>query len=235
LYIPILRRLKKYTGYLRQPTFEIFRQTLSENGLGDQARISDGFRKLQVLCYKAEIEADLELRVLPASRFFSFTIFPDREPLGCILNPFFESKGYVTPEEFRMFCNETVALARMEKQVFLSNEIFNAGIEIFHFGAKPLSDNMVICKLIKENNDTLIVKVFKGTPINTGNCINIGTFSFDFGLAGITKAQKIRLEVSLIKLLFLTAGISGFILRNWKLKPGMYLLLKLLIRMRQRF
>ena len=27
-----------------------------------------------------------------------------------ILNPFFESKGYITPEEFRMFCNQQYRL-----------------------------------------------------------------------------------------------------------------------------
>ena len=46
-------------------------------------------------------------------------IFPDREQrLSEYLNPFFESKGYVTPEEFRMFCNETVPLARMKKLIY---------------------------------------------------------------------------------------------------------------------
>ncbi len=68
-----------------------------------------------------------------------------------ILNPFFESKGYITPEEFRMFCNETVPLARMKKMIYRNNEVFKADIEIAHFGAKPLNKRSVICLVINSD------------------------------------------------------------------------------------
>jgi hypothetical protein len=202
---PDFKEIDKYTGVLKATNFEIFRETLFENGMGDQAEdflMASG--KLQVLCYKAEIEAALRTPGFAGFQILQLHDFPGQgTALVGILNPFFESKGYVTPEEFRMFCNETVPLARMEKQVFLSNETFKADIEISHFGANPLKDNMVICKLIRENKDTLIIKVFKNIPIGTGNCIDIGSFSFDLSLAKITKAQKIRLEVSIDKTPFI--------------------------------
>ena len=198
---PDFKEIEKYTGILKATNFEIFRETLSANGMGEQAEeflMASG--KLQVLCYKVEIEAALRTPGFAGFQILQLHDFPGQgTALVGILNPFFESKGYVTPEEFRMFCNETVPLARMEKQVFLSNETFKADIELAHFGEKPLYDNMVICKLIMENKDTLTIKVFKGIPVNTGNCINIGSFSFDLALAKITKAQKIRLEVTIDK------------------------------------
>jgi len=198
---PDFKEIEKYTGVLKATNFEIFRETLTENGMGGQAEeflMASG--KLQVLCYKAEIEAALRTPGFAGFQILQLHDFPGQgTALVGILNPFFESKGYVTPEEFRMFCNETVPLARMEKHVFSSNETFKADIEISHFGARPLNDNMVICKLIMENNDTLTIKEFKSIPVNIGNCISIGPVSFDLVLARITKAQKIRLEVSVDK------------------------------------
>jgi hypothetical protein len=198
---PDFKEIEKYTGILKATNFEIFRETLNANGMGGQAEeflMASG--KLQVLCYKAEIETALRTPGFAGFQLLQLHDFPGQgTALVGILNPFFESKGYVAPEEFRMFCNETVPLARMEKHVFSSNEIFKADIEISHFGKRPLNDNMVICKLISENKDTITIKVFKNIPVGIGNCISIGSFSFDLALAKITKAQKIRLEVSIDK------------------------------------
>ena len=57
---PDFKEIEKYTGVLKPTNFEIFRETLVENNIGDQAEdflMASG--KLQVLCYKAEIEAAL--------------------------------------------------------------------------------------------------------------------------------------------------------------------------------
>jgi hypothetical protein len=57
---PNLDEIAKYKGVLRATNFEIFKETLEENGLGDQAKdflYASG--RLQTLCYKADIEAAL--------------------------------------------------------------------------------------------------------------------------------------------------------------------------------
>ena len=51
-----------------------------------------------------------------------------------------EEKGYITPAEFRRFCDQTVPLARMEKRSFLNDEPFVAEIEVAHFGPAPLKN-----------------------------------------------------------------------------------------------
>jgi hypothetical protein len=111
-----------------------------------------------------------------------------------ILNPFFESKGYITPEEFRMFCNETVPLARIRKLVYRNNESFKADIEIAHFGAKPLVNPLILCQVKNSKGVVLDTMVLKTEKIGIGNSISLGSFSFD--LAGISEAQKLTLEVS---------------------------------------
>ena len=196
---PDFKEIAKYTGVLKATNFEIFRETLTENGMGGQAEdflMASG--KLQVLCYKADIEAALRTPGFGGFEILQLHDFPGQgTALVGILSPFFESKGYVTPEEFRMFCNTTVPLARIKKMTYKNNETFMADIEMAHFGAEPLINQLVICRLIKDKGDTITISVFKNSPINKGNCIKIGSFSFDLAFARITNAQKLRFEVAI--------------------------------------
>jgi hypothetical protein len=194
---PDFKEIAKYTGVLKATNFEIFRETLNENEMGDQAEdflMASG--KLQALCYKAEIEAALRTPGFAGFHLLQLHDFPGQgTALVGILNPFFESKGYITPKEFRMFCNETVPLARMQKRVFTNNESFSADIEIAHFGANPIKNGSVLCEVINSSGDTLYSRTFKKEEIAIGNCIPAGSLSFN--LSGITKAQKLVLVASI--------------------------------------
>jgi hypothetical protein len=193
---PDFKEIEKYTGILKPTNFEIFRETLNDNGMGDQAEdflMASG--KLQVLCYKAEIEAALRTPGFAGFQLLQLHDFPGQgTALVGILSPFFESKGYVTPEEFRMFCNETVLLARMEKQVFSANEKFKTDIEIAHFGKEPLKNATVNIKVSRNDSYLGITDSILIENIDIGNCISVGSFSMD--LSDIKVPQKLTLEVS---------------------------------------
>jgi hypothetical protein len=193
---PDFKEIAKYTGVLKPTNFEIFRESLTENNIGEHAEdflIASG--KLQVLCYKADIEAALRTPGFAGFHLLQLHDFPGQgTALVGILNPFFESKGYVTPEEFRMFCNETVPLARIQKMVYTNNESFKADIEVTHFGAKPLIKPVILCQIINGKGEVIDKKDFTKEEIKIGNCIPIGSLSVD--LTNISKAQKLTLEVS---------------------------------------
>lgn len=194
---PDFSEIAKYTGVLKATNFEIFRETLDENQMGDQAKdflMASG--KLQVLCYKADIEAALRTQGFAGFHLLQLHDFPGQgSALVGILNPFFESKGYVTPEDFKMFCNQTVPLARMEKEIFKSDETFKADIEIAHFGLQPLKDAIIISKI----SDSKAVPVHIDSTvldfIKIGNGIPAGSVSFD--LSKTEAPQKLTLEVSI--------------------------------------
>lgn len=199
---PDFSEIAKYTGVLKATNFEIFRETLNDNNMGSQA---DDFLKasgkLQALCYKADIEAALRTPGFAGFHLLQLHDFPGQgSALVGILNPFFESKGYITAEEFRRFCSETVPLARMQKQVFSSNETFSATVELAHFGAEPLRDKEVICVITNQAGDTLTSESFKKDRIEIGNCIPVGVLSY--GLSSITGPQKLSLVVSLKNTVF---------------------------------
>ena len=50
------------------------------------------------------------------------------------LDPFWDSKGLVTPQTHRQYCGATVPLLRMKKRTFTSDETFEASVEVAHFG-----------------------------------------------------------------------------------------------------
>jgi hypothetical protein len=195
---PDYKEIEKYTGVLKPTNFEIFRESLNENKMGDQAEdflMASG--KLQALCYKAEIEAALRTPGFAGFELLQLHDFPGQgTALVGILNPFFESKGYITPDEFRMFCNRTVPLARIQKLVYNNNESFKAAIEIAHFGEKPLVKAEIICQVTNQKGEILRKEIFTKEVIEIGNCLEAGLFQMD--LSGQKKAMKLTLEVSLM-------------------------------------
>lgn len=193
---PDFSEIEKYTGVLKPTNLEIFRETLAENNMSDQAEdflLASG--KLQVLCYKADIEAALRTPGFAGFQLLQLHDFPGQgSALVGVLNPFFESKGYVSPGEFRMFCNETVPLARMQKMIYSNNESFKAGIEIAHFGSGPLIKAVIVSRIINTGEQTIFKDSTTVEEIKIGNCMPVYSVSMD--LSGIKTAQKLTLEVS---------------------------------------
>jgi hypothetical protein len=139
---PNFKEIEKYDGVLKARNFELFRETLEESGM---AHLADSFLlasgKLQALCYKADIEAALRTPHMAGFQLLDLHDFPGQgTALVGVLDPFWEEKGYITPEEYSRFSNETVPLARMEKRIFSSSEIFEARIEVAHFGSDIIRD-----------------------------------------------------------------------------------------------
>ncbi len=194
---PDFSEIGKYTGVLKARNFEIFRETLRENNMGDQAEdflMASG--KLQALCYKADIEAALRTPGFAGFHLLQLHDFPGQgSALVGVLNPFFESKGYVSPEEFRMFCNSVVPLARLEKHVYRSDESLDAELEIANFGGEEMKNIILACRLISSSNDTLATKLIEMPSIEIGNCIPAGSFTYSF--EKLNGPQKLRLDASI--------------------------------------
>ncbi|MCD6287708.1 MAG: glycoside hydrolase, partial [Candidatus Hydrogenedentes bacterium] len=137
---PDFDEIRKYTGILKPKNFEIFRDLLDRQHMGDQAHeflMASG--KLQTLCYKEEIESALRTRGFGGFHLLSLQDFPGQgTALVGILDPFWDSKPYVGPEEFSRFCGSTVPLARMSKRVFTRNETLKAQIDVAHYGPEDI-------------------------------------------------------------------------------------------------
>jgi hypothetical protein len=193
---PNFKEMSKYTGVLQPKNFEIFKESLEENQMGhlaDSLLLASG--KLQVLCYKADIEAALRTKNMAGFQLLDLHDFPGQgTALVGVLDAFWDEKGYVSPEEFRQFNDVTVPLARMEKRIFLNNESFEAAIEVAHYGAEPLKDIKPSWTL-KDSEGTVFSEgslEIKTIPI--GNGTPLGEVKVDLGT--MENPKKLILEVA---------------------------------------
>jgi hypothetical protein len=194
---PNFDEMTKYTGYLKPRNFEIFRDRLEEHGLAAQAHdflMASG--KLQTLCYKEDIESALRTPGMGGFQLLDLHDFPGQgTALVGILDPFWDSKGYVTPQEYSRFCNSTVILARLPKRVFSSDETLEAALEVAHFGSRPLKGAVAEWKVVDEEGTALTAGQFLPKDIPVDNGIDLGNLRVP--LANLGAPGRFKLVVGL--------------------------------------
>lgn len=192
---PNFKEIDKYTGVLKAKNMEIFRETLKDHHMAD---LSDAFLyasgRLQTLCYKADIEAALRTPGFAGFQLLDLHDFPGQgSALVGVLDAFWDEKGYVTPEEYSMFCNKTVPLVRFPKMVWLNNETLNAPVELAHFDEKPLQGANITWQISNQAGEKLAQGSFvKDLPLT--NCIPAGTI--EYPLSDITAPTQLTVSVS---------------------------------------
>ncbi|MGD0899075.1 MAG: sugar-binding domain-containing protein [Thermoguttaceae bacterium] len=194
---PNFDEIKKYTGVTRAYNFEIFREGLRQHHMADQAHdflIASG--KLQTLLYKEEIESAMRTKGFGGFELLDLHDFPGQgTALVGVLDPFWEGKGYVTPEEFHRFACETVPLVRMAKRIWTADERFTASVEISHFGPKPLARAVAGWTICGQDGKAAAIGRLPAATIPLGNGTLLGEVSLP--LAGIRAPQKLNLAVTI--------------------------------------
>ncbi len=194
---PNFDEIPKYTGYLKPKNFEIFRDSLQAHHLGNLAHaflLASG--KLQTLCYKEEIESVLRTPGMGGFELLDLHDFPGQgTALVGVLDPFWDSKGYVTAAQYRRFCNSTVPLARLSKRVFLNRDRLQADVEVAHFGPEPSSEVETTWKLAGDRGEAVASGRFSPCDIPIGNGFALGRI--DLSLAAIPAPAHYRLVVGL--------------------------------------
>jgi hypothetical protein len=187
--------MAKYTGVLKPKNFEIFWDFLAANHMGDQAHdflIASG--KLQTLCYKEEIESALRTPGFGGFQLLDLHDFPGQgTALVGVLDPFWEEKGYVTPQEFSRFCNSTVPLARMAKRTWRTGETFRAEIQVAHFGPKLLAAAKIDWQLVGSDGAVVQAGALPLVTIPANSQEIAGSIACP--LADVAPARKYKLVV----------------------------------------
>ncbi|SHN11931.1 sugar-binding domain-containing protein [Mucilaginibacter sp. OK098] len=193
---PNFKEIKKYDGVLKPKNFEIFYDRLKEHdltSLADSFLIASG--KLQVLCYKADIEAALRTKGFGGFQLLDLHDFPGQgTALVGVLDPFWDDKGYVTAKEYSRFCNATVPLARMTKLIYQNNEKLEAAVEIAHYGSTPLKHITPTWQLQDGKGKILYKGQLKTTDIPIGNGFKLGQISQS--LTAINRPAKLSLQIN---------------------------------------
>ena len=194
---PNFKEIKKYTGVLQARNFEIFHESLARNHMLDQA---DDFLmasgKLQALLYKEEIESALRTPGFGGFQLLDIHDFPGQgTALVGILDPFWDSKGYIEPQEHHRFCCETVPLIRMEKRTWTTAETFSADVEIAHFGPALIRNAVVLWSINYSEGQKFASGQLPSTTVPIGNGIGLG--KIEVPLAGVAAPAKLTVTVSL--------------------------------------
>jgi len=199
---PNLKEIDKYTGVLKAKNFEIFKESLEANHMGylaDSFLIASG--KLQALCYKAEIEAALRTPTFGGFQLLDLHDFPGQgTAMVGILDPFWDEKGYISPEEFSHFCNTTVPLARLSKRIFIEGETMVVPVQIAHFEKEEWRMQNAEWRILNaeermESREIVAHGSFPEQTIPIGNSHYLGTIHHTFMKTGIPR--KLTIEVSI--------------------------------------
>ncbi len=194
---PDFKEISRYDGVLKPRNFEIFRDKLEEHGM---AHLADSFLlasgKLQVLCYKADIEAALRTPGFAGFQLLDLHDFPGQgTALVGVLNPFWEEKGYVTSKEYIRFCNTTVPLLRMPKMIYLNDEEFDARALVTHYGPSPLMQASVSWKITAPDGTILTEEQLPAVNIAFG--INdLGMIRKNFSSVNTPQPLTVTLQVN---------------------------------------
>ena len=193
---PDFSEIEKYTGVYKAGNFEMFRELLEEKHMGDQGHdflMASG--KLQALCYKAEIEAQLRTTTLDGFQLLGLNDFPGQgSAIIGLLNVFWEEKDYITKEEISRFCNQTVPLAELSKFVYTNQESLKCPVSVSHYGPADLDNIQPSYCITTIKGDTLVSDKLQALDIKTGMLNSIG--EIEFLLTGIKKAVQCKLEIS---------------------------------------
>ena len=191
---PNLKEIEKYTGSLIPLNLMAVKADLERKGLLHKA---DDFLhasgKLAEILYKEEIERALKTPEFSGFQLLDLHDFPGQgTALVGLLDAFWESKGIVTPTEFRAFCGPVVPLANFPKAVYLSSDTLTAAAAIANFTGEPIAQKRLVWSL-SNNNEELASGAFETSSLAVGYTDNLGKIAAP--LQSISKAQQLTLRL----------------------------------------
>jgi len=173
---------------------EIFRKRLEEKGMANQAY--DFFRASgawSVLLYRADIEMNLRTRDMAGFQLLDLQDYPGQGSAYVgVLDAFMDSKGLITPQEWRNFCSEVVPLFATPKFCWTEKETLTGKIDISNYSQAELEGKILSWRLV------LNKKVLKQGEMNIprGNgLLQVGQLLVK--LPSVKKACKAMLELNI--------------------------------------
>lgn len=141
---PNYKEIEKYTGVTRACNFEIYRERLAKAGMLDLA--DDFFRAsgaLAVICYREDIESSIRTRGFGGFQVLDLQDFPGQgTALVGILDSYLDSKGLITSEKWREFCNDVVPLLRHDSFTWTTGQTFVTKAQIANYGNTDINKSI---------------------------------------------------------------------------------------------
>ncbi len=197
MYWPDSREIQKWNGVMALKNFEMVRDDLKKKNLFDlEPQFVESCGKFATLLYKEEIEVLLRTQGYGGFSLLDLHDYPTQgTALVGPLNAFWESKGFITPEGYRRFCNSTVPLLRMPKRTYTNAETLEATVQIAHYGAADLANTQPLWKITDAQGRETAVGKLPPLTVPTGKVTDLGAIKTS--LADIKTPGKFTVTVSL--------------------------------------
>lgn len=194
---PRFEEIKKYTGVLRAGNLEKFQSDLEKVGMLDLA--DDFFRasgQLSVLLYREEIETALRSSKWAGFQLLDLQDFPGQgTALVGILDAFMDSKGLITPEAWREFCNDVVLLAKFERYTWNRGATLKADLCLANYSITDYSSTPIAWRLSTKNGQ--LVASGKSNPLPPSATNPKPYEPIEIKLDNIECPQKLELALAL--------------------------------------
>jgi hypothetical protein len=192
---PDMREIEEYKGVLTPVNFIAVKNDLEKKGLlGMAESYTQATGKFATILYKEEIERALKTEGLSGLQLLDLHDFPGQgTALVGILNAFWKSKGFVSPEEWRMFCSEVVPLLWYEKATFFNDETLTAEFGLANF-YKDFNNISLCWKVFGENGATVREDSIRGVNLLKGSVAKSGKILLP--LIDFKAPAKYTIEVS---------------------------------------
>ncbi|MDX1682216.1 MAG: glycoside hydrolase family 2 TIM barrel-domain containing protein, partial [Phycisphaeraceae bacterium] len=193
---PDYDEIDKYTGVLKAKNFEIFRDRLKAAGMFDQAKdFHRASGAISLICHREDVEASLRTRAMGGFQMLDLQDFSGQgTALIGMLDVFMDSKGLVTPEQWRQFCCETVPLLLMERYTWTNDQLFTADVEVAHYGPVDLEAPTVQWR-VTDGSRQLGAGDLQPDRLATGMVTSAGAIAAP--LNSVKKPKKLRVELAI--------------------------------------
>jgi hypothetical protein len=196
-FYPNFAEIPKYSGVLKAANFELVRADVEAKHLSDLApSFVQATGRHAALLYKEEIEVLLRT---PGYAGFSLLDLHDYPGQGTaligILDPFWASKGFVTPEAHARYCGPTVPLVRMPKRSYTTDEAFVAEAELAHYGPSDLADARPTWSIDDDQGIEIASSRLNMKSIPTGQLTHLGSIRAEFSSAPAPCALTVTLAL----------------------------------------
>ena len=197
MFFPDFREMPKYHGVMAPKNFELIRADLEQHHLLDLApKYVDASGRFAVRLYKEEIEELLRTRGYAGFALLDLHDYPTQgTALVGPLDPFWDSKGFIAPAEFRRFCGPTVPLLRLPKRTYVASEPFVATAELAHFGPADLRAIKPIWSIQDAAGRVLAAGKLEASSARTGELTTLGAMRAP--LAKVAVPGKMTVTVAL--------------------------------------
>jgi hypothetical protein len=192
---PSYDEIPKYTGVLKARNLEICLHELESRGMIDErVAFQHASGSFAWSVYKEDIEATLRTPGFGGFFLLELEDFPGQgEALVGLLDSLWDSKGILTPAEFRRFCSETVPLLRMKKFVWLNNETFTGAAEVANYSKNPIRRANAVWTAQDDSGRVVFSGKFRRTTVPLGSVTSLGLVSFP--LRGFARATHLKISV----------------------------------------